>query len=265
MSMVGTPEEQAQVINDAIAGDMPVIEKPPSGLVKLARGLWRNGGWATDAVVRELNGADEEVYSRINPFDKPLEYQDCVLSRGVVTIGGAPVQLPELGELIIGDRNALYLAIRIATYGDKLEFKGECEHCSTPIDIEVDLTDDIPVLPGKDPLKDLHEVPLRNGSILYLKLPTGHDQTASFAGAGAVNVSERNSLLMSKCIKKLNGESLSDPFSYAKNLGLRDRAKVLEFLTQSQPGPQPGEVEVPCSACGGEITINLSWANLLRF
>lgn len=269
MSLVETPEPSLEAnleaVNTSMAGPVPVIAKPPPDFIELPRGLFRGGVWHKAAKVRELTGEDEEAFSRVDPFLDPLRYSEVVLGRAVERIGDVPVTEMDLQELLIGERDALYLQVRIATYGDEIEFKGNCDHCGVENTITVDLRDDIPVKAGVDLDKSLHDLVLKDGRKIYFTLATGADQHASFTGAGSVDAAVRNTALLSRCIKKINGEDVADPLAVSKRLGLQDRAKLLEYLVNAQPGPVPGEVKSSCAACHEEILIVLTWANLLRF
>ena len=48
----------------AIVGDVPLMEEPPSTQVRLCRGLFQGTVWAMEAEIKELSGEDEEVIAR---------------------------------------------------------------------------------------------------------------------------------------------------------------------------------------------------------
>src|SRR3954468_25079938 len=92
----------------AFDGEPPKIDAPPDGTVLLPGGLETDDGIVRDAVVRELNGEDEEALAKASGHT--LRYVQALL-RGVETIGGEPVDNKVLRRLLIGDREELILAI----------------------------------------------------------------------------------------------------------------------------------------------------------
>src|ERR1017187_2024595 len=112
--------------------ERPTITPPPSDLVTLPGGLWKNGKVVKQAVVRELTGEHEEQLSRASQSANPFHFVDTLLRCGVRTIGDYPEDQTEalLKDLLVGDREHLILEIRRATYGDELEVdKWECPNC----------------------------------------------------------------------------------------------------------------------------------------
>ena len=61
-------KQQADSINAALADDIPQIEQAPSTIVELMRGIFNKetNSWETTAVVRELNGFDEEALAALD-------------------------------------------------------------------------------------------------------------------------------------------------------------------------------------------------------
>jgi len=142
------PEQSAtaDAINAAIQDPVPFISEAPDTSVRLLKG-W-NG--YKDAAVREMTGADEEYLSSLETRST-LAYPDYVssmLKRTVVSIGTLDVAKNQqvIDELIIGDRDILFIAVVKATYGKVRTYHLSCPHCKEEADLSVDLDADFPVL-----------------------------------------------------------------------------------------------------------------------
>jgi hypothetical protein len=157
----------------------------------------------------------------------------------------------------MGDRNALLLGIRIATWGPTVTFEEfPCPFCSYTFDVEIDLTKDVEVrrLNG---LEDREfEVALRRGTAL-VSLPTGSVQREILLDTNGKTAAEVNSLLLANCVKEINGIPVIDSKS-VRALGSQDRTTILSEIGKRNPGPLLEEVKEACPECTEEITFPLS-------
>lgn len=252
--------------NEPSADVQPVlIERPPDCSVQLPGGLMVNPMEEPiqDAEVRELTGADEEALSKADAMRNPARYIQTLLSRAVVRIGPyEPPTKDHLAALLIGDRNALLLGIRKATYGNEMEISVTCPGCDQVLDITFDLDKDIPVRALPDPSKRLFEVELRHGSKAKVSLPCGGDQDAVLAGGAKRTISEMNTLMLSRCINEIDGRPVT--IATARAMGMQDRRTVLDFLSEHQPGPRLEEVNEECPACEVKIPVPLDLFDMFR-
>ena len=76
------------------------------------------------------------------------------------------------------------------------------------------------------------------------------------------NNSERNTLLLGRCIDTVDGKQIRNAVDYARNLGMADRRTLVDALGDG-PRVEFKEVEVPCPECSIELPFKLSWADLL--
>jgi hypothetical protein len=257
---------QAAAVNEAIQTPAPQISNPKSLLVDLLRGLYDDSSleWQTRATVRELTGADEEALAAYDMRNEVTysEYMTHLLRRAVVSIGSVNIEgNPEVVDnLIIGDRDLLFLGIIKATYGRYREFEVTCRQCKGKNDITVDLDEDFKV---KDNEKDLHSpliVKLRDGSFVELNYPTGAD--SQHVSKKAKTTAEQNTLMLARCVIN-NDMSRSQNEAWAKGLNMADRNKLVKALLSAQPGPRMEEVETQCAHCSAKITLALDWVSLL--
>ena len=246
--------------NEPDHGDVPLIEEPGPDSVVLPGGLVIDGEVYRQAIVRELNGDDEEHIARA-VVGNPVRFNQALLERGVVSIGPHQATEELLDRLLIGDRDMLILGIRRATYGDEMDLDVSCVHCGVESKIRVTFTDDVPVkqLPW-DARNSEHEVELRNGFAMA-KLPTGAVQRHILALEGKTT-SEMNTELFAKCVVSINGEPVNGRLDVVKRIGMSDRVTLVDWMADNQPGPQYDEVKHTCVVCGKETPLNLRAENL---
>jgi hypothetical protein len=235
---------------------------PPSNAeVTLPGGfIAKDGSVIKYAEVRELTGIDEEAVSKAGSVGRALS---AMLQRGVISIGANPADKSDLDNLLSGDRDALLLGIRRVTFGDIVDFEFPCPHCKTDLEVVVDLTKDIPVKPLEDPISDrvFTYVSKKKGAIV-VQLPTGQTQKKLIENFDKTNA-EINTILLAGCIKSINGE-VSLGATTALTLGMIDRESIITEILARNPGPRLGEVKTTCEACGEDIPMPLSLADLFR-
>jgi len=255
----------AESANSVISGEAPYIDTPPKTGVSLIRGVMNNATeeWETTATVRELTGEDEEALAALDA-EQELTYNDYIghlLMRSVVSIGTQTVSNnPSLiDDLIIGDRDLLFLGVIRATYGRYRELRMTCGNCGENNDVKIDLDEDFKVHnDGKDLTKPISVV-LRDGSTVSFNLPTAGD--SRLALKRAKTLAEQNTQIVARCL--IGSMSITERQEWAKKLGIADRKNIVKALTSAQPGPRMGEVETQCAHCEKELTVVLDWVSLL--
>lgn len=255
----------ASAANAAMADPVPSIDYPPSTSVKLIRGVFNTetGTWEKDAVVRELTGEDEEALATLDAKENLGygEYLTALLQRAVVSIGSHTVahNPPLIDDLIIGDRDLLFLGVLRASYGKNREMQMLCGNCEGSNDVTIDLEEDFKyVHKDVDATKPI-VVKLKDGSTRSFNYPTSGD--SRYASKKAKTTAEQNTYIISRClIGDLDRDSRE---SWAKKLGLADRKKIIKAITQAQPGPRLEEVKTQCAHCNQDLTVVLDWVSLL--
>jgi len=238
-----------------------ITETPSDTEVALPGGfINREGALVKYAEVRELNGADEETIARAGTTGRALSV---MLQRGLIALGQEPTTKEDLDTLLAGDRDAILLGIRRATFGKDITFEVTCPHCSIRQPVEVDISKDIPVKELKDPIEDrswIHEsskwgpvrVSLPNG-VTQRKLLENSEKTAA----------ELNTILLAGCITSV-GTTPSMGASTVLKLGWKDREMIVDQILERNPGPRLGEVKKGCESCGEDITLSLTLAAMFR-
>ena len=257
---------QAAAANQALQEPAPKVDLPTSLKVDLFRGVFVPAldEWYTTATVRELNGEDEEALSAFDVQKNVTysEYMTHLLKRGVVSIGNIDInnKAEIIDDLIVGDRDALFLGVLKATYGRYREFQVSCRECEGENDIAIDLDKDFK---SKEITVDLHkpiDVTLKNNTTIQLRYPTGGD--SQVAGKRGKTTAEQNTIMLSRCAL-LNGKTTAEKEAWARGLSLADRNKLVKALFAAQPGPRMEEVETQCSHCNAKIVLALDWVALL--
>ena len=244
-------EEPEQSITTRAPSDSEVIL--PGGYIL------PNGELVTKAEVKELTGADEEAISKAGSTAKSL---NVLLQRGLVKLGDSEVSKEDLDALLSGDRDAILLGIRKATFGKKLTVNIRCTSCSQDQSSDINLDEDVPVKSLADPVSDrVWEVETKQGAV-RLALPNGITQKKLMDNLEKTS-SEVNTMLLAGCILSINGAP-SIGASTALSLGMADRSKIIEDIIERNPGPRLGEVKKVCKACGEDISLPLSLLDLFR-
>jgi hypothetical protein len=254
--------QQADVLNAALEGKTPEIRQAPNTVVDLMCGVLNKetNSWETKSVVRELTGFDEEALASLDSKNIVYaEYMSALLKRAVVSIGSLTVadRPAIIDELIIGDRDLLFLGIIEATYGKTREYEVACRSCQASNDVIVSLDEFERKQPNQDPQVPM-KFTLSNGQAVELRLPNGLDSQVT--SKKAKNVAEQNTLILARCLTNTNIKNTAE---WAKGLGIKDRSMIIKALLDNQPGPQIGEVNAQCATCGEDLNIVLDWASLL--
>lgn len=220
----------------------------------------RDGSLVKYAEVRELNGVDEEAIAKTGTPGKALM---AMLQRGLVSIGGEPATKEDLDKMLSGDRDAVLVGIRRVTFGDEIEFEFPCDNCKTNLQVTVNLGTDVPYKVLEDPQEDRTFVykSERNGDI-KVSLPTGLVQRKLLENIDKSRP-ELNTILLSGCVDSIDGVGSLGASSVLK-LGMKDREKLVNEIITRTPGPRLGEVKTTCEACGEDIPMPLSLADLFR-
>lgn len=242
--------------------DYPIPDVPPDDLVHLPGGFHEGDQVIRDVVVRELTGEDEEALARAIQSTNVFHYIDTLLERGTVSIGHikSPDEVKRgLKGLLAGDRDAIILGIRRATYGDEIHLpKWICPNCGDEADINMTI-DDIPVRELEDYSETTFTVKLRKGRSARVRLATGYDQAAVFENL-KLTQAERDTILLSRCVLTLAYEDGSERTlagfpSLARGMAMPDRRAIVRELAERQPGPRFGEIKHTHGTCGSEVNI----------
>lgn len=217
--------------------EVDLISAPEPTKGKLLVGVRVGETVARDFEVRELTGAHEERLSKIHQSDF-AEWVQTLLECGVKSIAGEKPTKETLQRLLIGDRDALVLAIRRATFGEDVVV-GDiiCPECNEQVSVTVRVSD-VPVTPLDGQTQ--FDVPLKNNYTAVVRLPNGYDQEAWMDGE-APTVSERNSVLLSRCVTGIIDPEGDIQVPDPREFGIEDRRRILSEISKRNPGPRYDE------------------------
>lgn len=254
-------------LNEAIQDKLPEIATPEPTTVRLMRGLIdpASGDWQMEAQVRELTGADEEHLAKIESKQNVTyaEYMSALLRRATISVGTIDAQKnpSALDNLIIGDRDALFLGIIKCTYGVERTFNTRCTSCEQKNDVTINIDDDFPYEKPSIDLRKPIPVTLKNGDIVNLRLPTGAD--SAHVATNATSPANQSTLMIARCTVWGDEDRPANVEDWARSLSIVDRNLIVKTLTDLNVGPKIGEVNVHCAHCQESIRIMIDWISLL--
>ncbi|CAB4128180.1 hypothetical protein UFOVP225_12 [uncultured Caudovirales phage] len=219
-----------------------------------------DGSLVKYAEVRELNGVDEEAIAKTGTPGKALM---AMLQRGLVSIGTEKATKEDLDKMLSGDRDAVLIGIRRVTFGDEIDFEFPCDNCKTDLKVTVNLATDVPYKNLEDPIEDRRFV-YQSKSLGEVKvsLPSGLTQRKLLENIDKSRA-ELNTILLAGCVDSIGGVGSLGASSVLK-LGMKDREQLVNEIITRTPGPRLGEVKTTCEACGEDIPMPLSLADLFR-
>jgi hypothetical protein len=259
------PDAANRAVAEALRpSETPMIDLPPDCSTTLPGGYIHpaDGRLYVDADVRELTGADEEALAKPEVTKSLGRFTQLLLQRGVTRIG--PFENPNnnlLGSLLVGDRETLLIAIRQATYGTNLEMSVDCPACVEKLDLQYDISKDIPIKPMEDPFNRSFIYTTKDGRDIIANLAVGTDQEF-ILNASNKSVPELNTLLLSRCLFDKAGVPLG--IEGVRALGISDRRELLKQITDRQPGPNYHSLDVDCPVCAKNFPISLTLYDLFR-
>jgi hypothetical protein len=259
-------QQELRAAKEAIAGPVPLIEDAPDPVLTLPRGLFHSGIWEREVRCRELTGIDEETLAKTT---SAYAYFNTVLALGVTSIGTFDLtahSIPErqffLNDLLIGEREQVFLKIVQVSFGNKREIGFTCQSCGEPQDVTLLLDTDFPPSKVEDVDGTTFEYVTSKGDVLVYRAALGSDQEEVMDKKG-LNVAEQNTLMLERCITKCNGELIPDPHGFARALSMRDRQRILELLVERQPQINLN-ITTTCAACSVQQVLSMGWGDFFR-
>lgn len=257
--------------------DKPEVPDPPSDLVVLPGGLVKNGEVYRHVRVRELDGNAEEALARaLQPRPGTDEinwahFLTVLLEWGTAQIGDFDENRTKelLKDMLVGDRDAIVMGIRQATYGDEVDLPNwVCPACLSAQPISFSLAEEVKSSTLDDPREQIQfEVKLRKGRVATVRLVTGRDEMSIYEMGGLLDA-ERESIMLQKCLVKIvdaNGqETVVAGFSKSivMSLSIPDRKAIVRELNKRQPGPRYNEITFVHQGCQKEVPLVVGLGNL---
>jgi hypothetical protein len=172
--------------------------------ITLPHGYFAAGQRHRDAELRPLTGADEAFLAGDARALTPAERVTEIVARCLVGVPGGESPRRVGRALTVGDREALLLGLRAATFGDRLPCVVDCPDCGEPMDVELSVGDLL--VPGYTDARERYEKTLGLGGdrmTVCFRLPTGEDQETA---ARAADADAGVRLLVHRCVEHMEAD-----------------------------------------------------------
>lgn len=261
-------EQELAKAREAVAGTVPLLPSAPALIFDLQRGFLYGEKWQTEIEIRELTGVDEEALAR---FKTQSDFLDGVLVYGTVRIGSINLtekDFPErqsiLAQLLIGERESLFIKIAGATYGDAKEINTHCPlpNCGAAIEATISLENDIDIPRMETPHTSAYSFTTAKGDVIEYRLATGADQMGLLKKKGAT-LAEQNTFILSEVMTKYNDEPILNKRQTALALAMGDRQRLLTDIVEHQPAPDLTFL-VACPECTWTGEVDLAPGDIFR-
>jgi hypothetical protein len=250
----------AQALQEQQEIEPAKVVAPSDLVVDLPGGALIAGEVTKTAVVRELNGRDEEAIIRAGDDSKVF---NAIINRGTVSVGSRKANEELLDTLLIGDRDALLLGIYRATFGDTAKIGTVCAGCMTEKTVEVDVLKDIKSRILADPIGDSRFTVKGKNKTFVVALPTGVTQKKLLANPSAT-VAETLTTLLEQTVLQIDDTPVFSK-QQIQALGIVDRRAIADAISDRSPGPLFNDLTVTCPDCGGEVRVPITLGALFRF
>jgi hypothetical protein len=217
----------------------------------LPGGLLDGGRRHQLAEVRALTGWEEELLAETDGTTSVAERVTAVLARCVTRIGSVSLDPFSFRQLTVGDREALLIALRWSTLGDRIDCVLRCpaDGCGQQIDVPL-RAGDLLIEPYDD-FRPWYEEAVGD-AVVRFRLPTGGDQE-QVADLARVDPARAAHQLLSRCVEiddrhDLRDEQLADAVS----------ARMAELDPQAEL-----RLRLRCAWCQAEISTVLDMAGFL--
>jgi hypothetical protein len=221
--------------------------------VTMPGGLWHNDTCHGQAEIRAVTGEDELFLAGLIPDALPIDCTTALLGRCVLRIGShKDVNDDLVGELTVGDREALLLHLYRITLGDHLGCVVSCPAplCNEKLDLELRSSELIlPPYAHSAPRYDVKIEDAEGAYSIRFRLPRGSDQAvaARHVAEGAPGAAVRE--LISRCVEGVyDGKG-----KHLDNVPDQAAAKLPQILADHDPQAEL-KIRLSCPACGQEFS-----------
>ncbi len=174
---------------------------------------------------------------------------------------------PDWGQVLTGDRYFVAVEIRKETYGTDFSFPSTCDRCSKSFDVDIDLAEDLEILPlsaesrSKFSAGEPFAVKLPVcGKIIKYRLQRGEDERS--LPKKVENDPENRAATLSLAIRVvgIEGVDLNDTVKFVDDLHMRDTTAFMDDVDDSECGIETSYLKA-CTKCGVEQEVELPLAS----
>ena len=186
-----------------------------------------------DLDLRALTGYEEAFVETHLQSANTARLVNNVLARCLGQPGAGPSEeaLERIRGLLIADRDAALVRLRVLSVGGEIHTEVACPDCAETNEISFEL-DQLPIDFARPPA--VFEADLPDGRVAHLRLPTAGEQEAMF-DAGLETASERRSWLIARVLVKL--DDAKGPFEdrFAHGLPVAIRSTLEDAINRTSP------------------------------
>jgi hypothetical protein len=170
--------------------------------ITLPGGCWRNGALHRDALLRPLRGEDELFLAEEAEGLTPARRTTLTLARCLERLGDEPVTAETARALTAGDREAILLHLRRATFGETVTSVLRCPRagCDERMDLELRVSD-LLVPPGE--AAAVHAATIGE-HVVRFRLPNGGDLEDA-AAVAVQDIEAAARLVLERCVIDADG------------------------------------------------------------
>jgi hypothetical protein len=256
---------KTNVMKDDFGWEVPVesVPLPSNGLVYNPNSLLHN---KKTLQIKAMTAQEEDIimsqaYAKDGTTILHL-IKSCLIDKNI-----------DVKELILGDRNALMISIRITGYGSKYDILPKCTNCDTVNNLSIDLAElpikrlkIAPVEDGKNEF--LFKLPVTGKSVIF-KYMNAYDEQNRQAKIDFMRKTgmQSNTIVsfLEEVILSIDGITDKNKISqFVKNMPALDSKKLRVYITENQPGIDMDH-QFHCTHCNHlnkisiPITSNFFW------
>lgn len=238
--------------------DIPVelVSLPSKGLVYPPEHPFSN---IEEAEIRCMSAKDEDILTSRALIKRGTVISEllksCLINKSVDT-----------DSLLIGDRNAILIGIRVSGYGSSYSVKIECGECSELVDNDFTLNSLTikrlgvePVFPGQNLFN--FRLPI-SGQDIQFRLLTGADdlsltqQSEKQKKLGSQIDNTMSRRIFQSIVSVAGKTDRSELSRLVSNLRAGDSLALRRYIDQIEPGIDMKQ-EITCKACGGVSMVDI--------
>jgi len=216
--------------------------------VKLPGGLWENNRLIRSVSFSNIDGKMEQTLAGLNPASCTMpEYVTQVLCLTLRKLGDNPPDRNAVESLCMADRQFLMLHLSAMFKGDSLWLRSTCTACGKLFDINI-LRSELPV---SEAIKGFPFQTIKIDKTQFrVRVPDGADQSL----IADLPEDEAISLLLERCVSKLDGTALSQ--AMIADLSAADIRRIEQALENVSPAVCT-TLQTDCPECGKEQHVGI--------
>lgn len=240
----------------------------PGKTITLPSGILRDGKVHREAEIIPMTGLTRKSIAREDVRTNASKVTDVILLQCVKKIGPVTAITNKLiGELLLGDRDALLLEIRRVSMGDIVTATVECDGCQNKIEVKFNLDEIVTteLKEGTFEIKDGQRVFRVQNAALQInalfRFPKGEDQQAILPFLQK-NPVDANFRLYALCLMEWNGKVGPFDGGFFERLPVSVLDAVDDQFSEVQPGPDLRQ-NVSCPVCTKDIEMTFQGSDFL--